>query len=58
MPLVGKLGQSRGAGFYSEPECQRRRRTEYVRQKIAMDREYAEIVRDSRSKWREAHRGY
>ena len=40
------------------PECQRRRRAEYHRGKIAVDPEYAEIVRDSRRKWREAHPGY
>lgn len=42
----------------SQAECQRRRRAEYHRQKIATDPEYAEVVRDSRRKWREAHPGY
>lgn len=42
----------------SQPECQRRRCADYHRQKIAMDPEYAQIVRDSRRKWREAHPGY
>jgi hypothetical protein len=42
----------------SQPECQRRRRAEYHRRKIASDPEYAEVVRDSRRKWREAHPGY
>lgn len=42
----------------SRPECQRRRRAEYHRGKIAADPEYAEVVRDSRRKWREAHPGY
>lgn len=42
----------------SQPECQRRRRAEYHRRKIAADPEYAEVVRDSRRKWREAHPGY
>jgi hypothetical protein len=43
---------------FSQPECQRRRCADYHRQKIAMDPEYAQIVRDSRRKWREAHPGY
>jgi hypothetical protein len=42
----------------SQPECQRRRRAEYHRRKIATDPEYAEVVRDSRRKWREGHPGY
>jgi hypothetical protein len=42
----------------SQPECQRRRRAEYHRHRIATDLEYAEVVRDSRRKWREAHPGY
>jgi hypothetical protein len=36
-------------------ECQRRRRAECHRRRIAHD---AEVVRDSRRKWREAHPGY
>ena len=40
------------------PECQLRRRTESHRRKIAADPEYAEVVRDSRRKWREAHSDY
>ena len=39
-------------------ECQSRRRNEYRRRKLESDPEYAEIVRDSRSKWRDAHPGY
>ena len=42
----------------SRPECQRQRRAEYHRRRIADDPEYAEIVRDSRRKWRERHPGY
>jgi hypothetical protein len=42
----------------SQRECQRRRRTEYHRRRIATDPEYAEVVRDSRRKWREAHLDY
>ena len=41
-----------------QPECQRQRRADYHRQRIAHDPEYAEIVRDSRRKWREQHPGY
>jgi hypothetical protein len=39
-------------------ECQRRRRTEYHRDKVRNDPEYAQIVRDSQKKWREAHPTY
>jgi hypothetical protein len=39
-------------------ECQRRRRAEYHQHRIATDPEYAEVVRDSRRKWRQAHPGY
>ena len=42
----------------SRPECQRRRRADYHRQKIRVDCEYAQVVRDSQKKWREAHPGY
>jgi len=42
----------------SKPECQRLRRTEYHRKKIRTDSEYAQIVRDSQKKWREAHLQY
>jgi hypothetical protein len=41
-----------------QPDCQRRRRGEYHRRKVGTDPEYAEIVRDSRRKWREAHPDY
>ena len=41
-----------------QPECQRRRRTEYHDHKTAEDPEYAQVVRDSRRKWRQAHPGY
>ena len=41
-----------------QPECQRRRRTEYHRNKTAADPEYAQVVSDSRRKWRQAHPGY
>ena len=42
----------------SQPECQRRRRADYHRQRIAADPVYAEIVRDSRRKWRDEHPDY
>lgn len=42
----------------SHRDCQRRRRGEYHRRKIETDSEYAEVVRDSRRKWREAHPDY
>ena len=41
-----------------KPECQRRRRAEYHHRRIATDPEYAEVVRDSRRKWRYAHPSY
>jgi hypothetical protein len=41
-----------------QPECQRRRRREYHRHKTIADPEYAQVVRDSRRKWRQAHPGY
>jgi len=37
---------------------QARRRNEYRRRKRQTDSEYAQVVRDSRRKWREAHPGY
>lgn len=42
----------------TDPACRSQRRNEYHRQKIASDPEYAEVVRDSRRKWREAHPDY
>jgi len=39
-------------------ECQRKRRTDYHREKIAADPEYREVCRDSRQKWRTRHPGY
>ena len=42
----------------SRPECQAKRRNEYRRKKRLADPEYAQVVRDSRRKWREAHPGY
>lgn len=42
----------------SSVECQRHRRTEYHRQKVAADPAYREQCRDSRTKWREKNPGY
>ena len=42
----------------SKPECQQRRKTEYHRRKVQTDPVYAEVVRDSQKKWREAHPEY
>lgn len=42
----------------SPPECQARRRTDYRRRKRQIDPEYAEVVRDSRRKWRAARPDY
>ena len=54
MPSKFRLDQN----VCSQPECQRHRRADYHRRRIATDPEYAETVRDSRRKWREAHAGY
>ncbi len=42
----------------SRPACQAQRRTDYRRRKRQNDPEYAQVVRDSRRKWREAHPDY
>lgn len=42
----------------SDAACQKRRRAEYHRDKIATDPDYAQVVRDSRRKWRDAHPSY
>lgn len=42
----------------SQPDCQCRRRTDYHREKIRRDSVYAQVVRDSRKKWRDTHPGY
>ena len=39
-------------------ECQRKRRANYHREKIAADPEYREVCRDSRRKWRASHPDY
>jgi hypothetical protein len=38
--------------------CQRKRRTEYHREKVASDPEYREVCRDSGRKWRAGHPDY
>lgn len=40
------------------PECQRRRRNDYHRNKIATDSEYRLTCAESRKKWRERNPGY
>ena len=42
----------------SQPECQRRRRTDYHRKKIANDSEYHQVVLESQKKWRARHADY
>jgi hypothetical protein len=42
----------------SSTECQRRRRADYHREKLATDPEYLEQCRDSQKKWREKNPGY
>jgi hypothetical protein len=42
----------------SQADCQRQRRAVYHRAKIQSDPEYAEVVRDSQRKWRDAHPEY
>jgi hypothetical protein len=38
-----------------KPECQRRRRSDYHRKKLASDPEYFQVVRDSQKQWWEEH---
>ena len=42
----------------SEPECQRRRRADYHRQKMAADPVYRQVCRDSPQKWRSRNPDY
>jgi hypothetical protein len=42
----------------SEPDCQRWRRTDYHKEKIASDPEYREVCRDSPRKWRARNPDY
>jgi hypothetical protein len=41
-----------------EPDCQRRRRSDYHRERIRSDPAYAEDVRASQKKWQQAHSEY
>jgi hypothetical protein len=40
------------------PECQRRRRSDYHRKKLATDPEYRQVVRDSQKQWWDEHPDY
>jgi hypothetical protein len=42
----------------SQPECQRRRRADYHRKKLATDPEYRQVVRDSQKQWWDEHPHY
>jgi hypothetical protein len=42
----------------SSPDCQRQRRADYHRNKVATDPEYAESCRESARKWRKLKPGY
>jgi hypothetical protein len=42
----------------SQPACQRQRRTDYHRQKIASDPVYRQVCLESPQKWRQAHPDY
>jgi len=42
----------------SRPDCQRQRRTNSRRQKLATDVEYRQVVRDSQKQWWDEHPGY
>jgi len=39
-------------------ECQRRRRSDYHRKKLAIDPEYFQVVRDSQKQWWDEHPDY
>ena len=41
-----------------QPDCQRRRRADYHRKKLATDPEYRQGVGESQKQWREEHPGY
>jgi len=41
-----------------QPECQRQRRNDYRRTKLASDAEYRDVCRDSSRKWRATHPDY
>ncbi len=41
-----------------QPDCQRRRRADYHRKKLATDPEYRQGAGESQKQWREEHPGY
>ena len=41
-----------------QPECQRRRRSDYHRQKLVTDPEYRQVVRESQKQWWDEHPNY
>ena len=41
-----------------QPECQRRRRADYHRRKLASDPEYHQVVLESQKQWRDEHPDY
>jgi hypothetical protein len=47
-----------GQSVCSRPDCQRQRRRDYHRRKIASDPVYRQVCRDSPRKWRGQHPGY
>ena len=47
-----------GQSVCSEPGCQRRRRADYHRQRIAADPEYRQVCLDSPQKWRAGNPDY
>jgi hypothetical protein len=47
-----------GQSVCGEPDCQRRRRAEYHRQKIASDPEYRQVCLDSIRKWQSRNPAY
>jgi hypothetical protein len=42
----------------SDPACQRRRRNDYHRRKLASDPVYRQVCQDSAQQWRAEHPGY
>jgi hypothetical protein len=53
-PSIYRLQQS----VCGRPECQRRRRSDYHRKKLATDPEYFQVVRDSQKQWWDEHPDY
>ncbi len=53
-PSIYRLQQS----VCGRPECQRRRRSDYHRTKLATDPEYFQVVRDSQKQWWDEHPDY